>query len=175
MWPAILTSRPAVISGVAAAVFAVGFATAWNWQGNKITAERERGAAASAAIRAEYATALAESQAAAQRLRDADQLQAKVVERDYQATIDRLRRERAGPGPVVRVQCPPAGAVSTARDRPASDPGSPAGAAADRSGVAGDGATGYRDLDASGIRALTTEAMLVSERLRALQERCSGF
>jgi hypothetical protein len=38
--------------------------------------------------------------------------------------------------------------------------------------MAGDGATGYRDLDASGIRALTTEAMLVSERLRSLQERC---
>jgi len=175
MWPAILTSRPAVISAVAVAVFAAGFWMAWSWQSNKIEAEQERSRSASAAIRAEYAAALSDSQAAAQRLRDRDRAAAEEVEREYQQTIDRLRRERGGPGPVVRVQCPPAAAVSAARDRPASDPGRPAGAAADRAGMAGDGATGYRDLDATGIRALTTEAMLVSERLRALQERCSGF
>ena len=174
MWPAILQSRAFAISAVLIAVFAAGFGTAWSWQGNKIEAVEERGKSALLAIRAEYASALAESQAAAQRLRDGDRAKAEEQERDYQATIDRLRRERGGPGPVVRVQCPPAAAVSTARDRPAGDPGQPAGPAADRAGVAGDGEAGYRDLDVSGIRSLTTEAMLVSERLRALQERCGG-
>jgi hypothetical protein len=169
LWPG---ARAAAILGAAAVVFAAGFATAWNWQSNKLDAEIERGKSALAAIRAEYAAAETAAKTAADALRDQDQAKAGEVEREYQATIDRLRRERGGPGPVVRVQCPPAGAVSTAGNRPASDPGSPAGAATDRSGVAGDGATGYRDLDASGIRALTTEAMLVSERLRSLQERC---
>jgi hypothetical protein len=171
LWPG---ARSAAILGAVAVVFAVGFATAWNWQSNKLDAEIERGQSALAAIRAEYATALSDSQAAAMRLRDQDRATAEATERDYQQTIDRIRREYGGARPVVRVRCPPAGAVSTAGDRPASDPGQPAGAATDRSGVAGDGATGYRDLDASGIRALTTEAMLVSERLRALQARCSG-
>ena len=174
MWPAILQSRAFAISAVLIAVFAAGFVTAWSWQGNRVEAVEERGRSALLAIRAEYASALAESQAAAQRLRDGDRAKAEEQERDYQATIDRLRRERGGPGPVVRVQCPPASAVSTARDRPAGDPGQPAGPAADRAGVAGDGEAGYRDLDVSGIRSLTTEAMLVSERLRALQERCGG-
>jgi hypothetical protein len=160
--------------GAALVVFAAGFATAWSWQSNKLDAELERGKSALLAIRAGYAAAETAAKTAADALRDQDQAKASEVEREYQATIDRLRRERSGPGPVVRVQCPPAGAVSAARDRPASDPGSPAGAAADAGGVAGDGATGYRDLDAAGIRALTTEAMLVSERLRALQARCSG-
>jgi hypothetical protein len=160
--------------GAVIAVFAVGFWTAWSWQGNKIEAEIERGKSALLAIRAEYAAAETAAKTAADALRDQDRAKADEVEREYQATIDRLRRERGGPGPVVRVQCPPASAVSTARDRPASGAGSPAGAASDGAGVAGDGETGYRDLDASGIRALTTEAMLVSERLRALQARCSG-
>ena len=175
MWPAILQSRAFAISAVLIAVFGAGFWTAWNWQSNKITTERERGVAALAAIRAEYASALAESQAAAQRLRDGDRRMADEQERNYQAIIEAIKKRRVDSlGPVVRVQCPPASAVSTARDRPARDPGQPAGATADRAGVAGDGATGYRDLDVSGIRSLTTEGMLVSERLRALQERCGG-
>ena len=175
MWPTILQSRAFAISAVLCAVFAAGFGTAWSWQGNKIEAVEERGKSALLAIRAEYAAALADSQAAAQRLRDGDRAKADEVEREYQAVIEAIKKRRAdSPGPVVRVQCPPAPAMPTARDRPAGDPGSPAGAAADGNGVAGDGATGYRDLDVSGIRSLTTEAMLVSERLRALQERCGG-
>ncbi len=175
MWPTILQSRAVVISAVLCAVFGAGFWTAWSWQGNKIEAVEERGKAALLAIRAEYASALADSQAAAQRLRDGDRAKAEEQERDYQAIIETIKKRRSdNPGPLVRVQCPPASAVSTARDRPTGDPGQPTGTATDRAGVAGDGATGYRDLDVSGIRALTTEAMLVSERLRALQERCGG-
>ena len=175
MWPAILQSRAFAISAVLIAVFAAGFVTAWSWQGNRVEAVEERGRSALLAIRAEYASALAESQAAAQRLRDGDRRMADEQERNYQAIIEAIKKRRVDSlGPVVRVQCPPAPAMPTARDRPAGDPGSPAGAAADGNGVAGDGATGYRDLDVSGIRSLTTEAMLVSERLRALQERCGG-
>ena len=175
MWPTILQSRAFAISAVLCAVFAAGFGTAWSWQGNRVEAVEERGKSALLAIRAEYASALAESQAAAQRLRDGDRRMADEQEQNYQAIIEAIKKRRVDSlGPVVRVQCPPASAVSTARDRPAGDPGQPAGPAADRAGVAGDGATGYRDLDVSGIRSLTTEGMLVSARLRALQERCGG-
>ena len=175
MWPTILQSRAFAISAVLCAVFAAGFGTAWSWQGNKIEAVEERGKSALLAIRAEYASALAESQAAAQRLRDGDRRMADEQEQNYQAIIEAIKKRRIdNPGPLVRVQCPPASAVSTAGDRQTGDPGSPAGAAADGNGVAGDGATGYRDLDVSGIRSLTTEGMLVSARLRALQERCGG-
>lgn len=172
LWPG---ARAAAILGAVIVVFAVGFWTAWNWQSNKLDAEIERGKSALAAIRAEYASALADSQAAAQRLRDGDRRMADEQERNYQAIIEAIKKRRGdSPGPLVRVQCPPAAAVSTAGDRQTGNPGQPAGVTADRAGVAGDGATGYRDLDVSGIRALTTEAMLVSERLRALQARCSG-
>lgn len=171
MWPLPSVSSRTVI---AAAILSLAFAAGWSVNGWRKDTEIARGKSALLAIRAEYAAALSDSQAAAQRLRDQDGAKAQEAEREYQATIDRIRRERSGPGPVVRVQCPPAPAVPTTGDRAASDPGRPAGAATDRSGVAGDGATGYRDLDAAGIRAMTTEAMLVSERLRALQERCSG-
>jgi hypothetical protein len=159
--------------GAALVVFAAGFATAWSWQSNKLEAELERGKSALLAIRAEYAAAALKAEQDGQALRDQDRTQAEEVARDYQAIIEAIKNRRID-NPVVRVQCPPAAAVSTARDRPASDPGRSAGTTTDAGGVAGDGATGYRDLDASGIRALTTEAMLVSERLRSLQARCSG-
>jgi hypothetical protein len=172
LWPG---ARAAAILGAVAVVFAAGFATAWNWQSNKIEAELERGKSALLAIRAEYAAAALKAEQDGQALRDQDRTQAEEVARDYQAIIEAIKKRRVDtPGPVVRVQCPPAAAVSAARDRPASDPGRSAGTTTDAGGVAGDGATGYRDLDASGIRALTTEAMLVSERLRSLQARCSG-
>lgn len=175
MWLAIIKSRAFVVSAVLCAVFAAGFATSWSWQSNKLDAEIERGKSALLAIRAEYAAAALKAEQDGQALRDQDRTQAEEVARDYQAIIEAIKKRRVDtPGPVVRVQCPPAPAVPTTGDRAASDPGSPAGAATDSGGVAGDGAPGYRDLDASGIRAMTTEAMLVSERLRALQERCSG-
>lgn len=163
-----------VVTAVGLSACAAGFVVAWSWQSNKVDAATSAGEADLQKLRADYAIDLAESQAAAKRLLDAEVETAKEVDRATQETIARITRERDARPRTVRVQCPTANPVPATGARAPGDPGHPDGTATDPAGMAGDGATGYRDLDLSGYNRLTTEAMLVSERLRSLQERCGG-
>jgi hypothetical protein len=176
MWPAVLSGLPRRAIAIAVAVccaFAAGFAVAWSWQSNKIDAATSAGEAALAALRADYADAVALRLTQLQAVQEAAMTKADEVDREYQRIIESIKKQRIdNPVRIVRVQCPAADPVPPAAARPARDPGKPAAAAADGSGVAADAGPGHIDLNVSDIDALTDEGRVVSARLTALQGLC---
>ena len=176
MWGLQLTAvRVAILAAVVLAVCVASAAGGWALRGPAVREATEKGQAALNALRAEYSTKLAAGERAARNALQAEVTKAEEADRAYQAELERIRREAAARPPrIVRVPCPAARPGPAAGDRPAGDPGLPAGPAAHGPGMGPDGPSGYRDLDVSGIDAITDRGKAVSAQLRALQQRCAG-